>query len=109
MERIVEVTQEQILWEFEMQKVNETALMDSHSDKGEMELDPDERTPMDDHYPSGSGAGGMDGGGYNNEDNVVMEEMLYQDGWVLEGGQYPEDDTGQQVALSSGSAQRNWE
>ena len=105
MEHIVEATQEQILREFETQKVNETALMDSHSDKGETELDPDERTPMDDHYPSG----GMDGGGYNNKDNVVMEEMLYQDGWVFEGGQYPEDDTGWQVALSSGSVQRNWE
>ena len=54
--------------------------MDSHSDKGEMELNPDECTPMDPHYPSGSEAGDMDRGGYNNEDNVVMEEMLIQDG-----------------------------
>ena len=106
MDRIVEATQEQLQWEFETRQVTETASMDLHSDEGETEVDPDERASVDDHYPSGSEAGDDNDGGGDNEDNVVMVEMLIQDGWVVEGGQYPEDDASRQWASSSGSAEK---
>ena len=32
--------------------------------------------------------------------------MLIQECWVVEGGQYPEDDTGWQMASSLGSAEK---
>ena len=46
MDRSVEATQEQLLWGFGTRKVNEIAPMDLHSDDGETEVDPDERTPI---------------------------------------------------------------
>jgi hypothetical protein len=108
MDHIVEETQEQLLREFEMRKATETASMGLHFDEGESEIDLDEHILMGDHYPSRSEAGDMDdmdGGGYN-EDNIVMEEMLVQDGWVVEGGRYPEGNACQLQALSPGNAQK---
>ena len=57
MDRIVEATQEQLLWEFETRKVTETASMYLPSDEGETEVDPDDCTPLDGHYPFGSEVG----------------------------------------------------
>jgi len=108
MDHLVEAAQEQLLQEFKTQQASETALLDLQTDKGESEIDSSKWIPIDDHYPSGSEAGDdvddMDKGDYN-EDNVVMEEQLIQDGWVVEGGQYPEDCAGPLWASSSGSAQ----
>lgn len=82
--------------------------MDLQTDKGELEINSGKWIPIDAHYPSGSEAGddvdNMDKGDYN-KGNVVMEEWLIQDGWVVEGGQYPEDCAGPLWASSSGSAQ----
>ena len=83
--------------------------MDSQSDEGESEIDSSKWIPINDHYPSGSEAGddmdNMDGGDYN-KDNIVMEERLIQDGWVVEGGQYPEDHAGPLQGSSSRNAQK---
>ena len=118
MDRIVEAAQERLLQEFETQQASETALLDLQSNEGESEIDYSKGIPIDDHYPSGSDAGddlddldnldnldNLNEGDYN-EDNVVMEERLIQDGWVVEGGQYPEDHALPPWASSSRSAQK---
>src|SRR5258706_13908832 len=108
MDHLVKAAQEQLLQEFKTRQASETALLDLQTDEGESEIDSSKWIPIDDHYPSGSEAGDdvddMDEGDYN-EDNVVMEEQLIQDGWVVEGGQYPEDCAGPLRASGSGSAQ----
>jgi hypothetical protein len=95
MDSIVEAAQTQLLQEFEERKAHELAPKHIYSDEGESEMDPDDSTLADDHYPSDSELGEDDAkcgeeteGGLGME--VVMEEMLVQDEWVALGAQYLE-------------------
>ena len=63
-------------------------------DKGESEVDPDDLTPFDDHYPSESEAGKEDNSDHGQElqgesgMEVGMEELHVQDKWDVQDVQY---------------------
>jgi hypothetical protein len=94
MDSIVKAAQTQLLQEFKEWKAHELAPKHIYSDEGESEMDPDDPTLTDDHYPLDLELGEDDDdkcgeeteGGLGME--IVMEEMLVQDEWVAQGAQY---------------------
>ena len=69
-------------------------------DEGESEIDPDDRNGPDDYYPSGSEVSDLSEGDDDNpiflvenedeDEDEEMEEMVVQEGWLVQGARYPE-------------------
>ena len=92
----VNPTQEQysLHTEIEEPKDHQLAFIRVYSDEGETEVDADDLTHLDDHYPSESEAGEDDNGEYRLElegesgMEAGMEEMIVQDESVIQDAQY---------------------
>ena len=106
----VNLTQEQysLHTEIEEPEDHQLAFIDIYSDKGETEVDPDDPTHLDDHYPSELEAGEDDNdehrleleGESEMEDGV--EEMIVQDELVVQDAQYSDQQAFEADQLQQG-------
>jgi len=109
MDHMVEAAQVELIKEFEALQAQERMPTDEQDDEGESEIEVDDHNAPDDYYPSGSKAGDLS----DEEDALVenedededeeMEEVVIQEGWVVQGAQYL-DNHGQGVQTIESSA-----
>jgi len=109
MDHMVEAAQVKLIKEFEALQAQERTPTDEQDDEGESEIKVDDRNVPDDYYPSGSEAGDLsdeEDALAENEDedeDKEMEEVVIQEGWVVQGAQYL-DNHGQGVQTIESSA-----
>jgi len=94
MDCMVEAAQVKLIKEFKALQAQEHMPTDEQNDEGESEIEVDDCNVLDNYYPSGSEAGDLsdeEDALAENEDedeDEEMEEVVIQEGWVVQGAQY---------------------
>jgi len=94
MDHMVEAAQVELIKEFKALQAQEHVPTDEQDDEGESEIEVDDRNAPDNYYPSGSEAGNLSdkedalAENKDEDEDEEMEEVVIQEGWVVQGAQY---------------------